>query len=847
MASLGSLAVSLSAETAGFESALNRAADLTKQFGKASNDNLNVLAQVDAMLARGSQTLTSFGGVVGNDLVSAFDKAKSAMANFAMGSLGVGAGLGVSAIVSQMDKAISSMAELKDMSEKTGARVQALSALGATAKQAGMEMSTVETGLVRMAKAMSGADDEAKGAGQALSALGLSAKDLRQMDTADALKTVADKLSEYRDGAGKTALAMDLFGKSGAQLLPFLKELAERQDMVGKVTDEAAYAADHYEKAVQRLTAGTSTFYRTLAMDALPTLNTFVDRMNDGTKIAGGFWKALNTFGIGSFLGGAKVDMDEIQKRLADLQAQRTRIMSTVNPPNPEMSAGALRYVEQQIEAVQKQIAFQDQLRSKQERPVVYGDNAAAVAKAYAGYSVDIQRQAQIALAGVNFPDSAVAELGKKELKYVPRTAPADDQNIRDTSRQVLDGLLKEQERRIQAEKDLLGQRTALMDRSYKDDLTSIESYYADRANAIKQNTDNAASAYAKEEQILKDFLARTTDTRLRAEAQNKLADVKDRSARSTQDGGAKLEQNAFDQAKAYEQLGRQLEALDARYQSLRGNAEAAAAMTFDTQNAALAKRLEIEGLTDALDKLQALRDRAIESASMTAEAGSSRAIRAYISDVQNVGKSVESSLTRTFSTMEDALVSFTTTGKLNFKSFSDSIIADIVRIQVRQQMAGMLSGSGGFINAVTGFLGLSMASTSATYSLASGTNLASMGGGQGLSGQGFKLPSFDVGTNYVPKDMIAMIHEGEMIVPKAFNAAASNVAGRQGVVVNVVESPGNGGQVQQSQGPGGVDVITVLVERVKGAVAGDIAKSGNIAKVMEQRYGLSPAMGAVR
>lgn len=34
----------------------------------------------------------------------------------------------------------------------------------------------------------------------------------------------------------------------------------------------------------------------------------------------------------------------------------------------------------------------------------------------------------------------------------------------------------------------------------------------------------------------------------------------------------------------------------------------------------------------------------------------------------------------------------------------------------------------------------------------------------------GFTLPSFAVGTNYVPFDMTARIHEGEAIVPKAFN-----------------------------------------------------------------------------
>ena len=37
----------------------------------------------------------------------------------------------------------------------------------------------------------------------------------------------------------------------------------------------------------------------------------------------------------------------------------------------------------------------------------------------------------------------------------------------------------------------------------------------------------------------------------------------------------------------------------------------------------------------------------------------------------------------------------------------------------------------------------------------------------------GMEVPAFAVGTNYVPRDMLAMIHEGEAIVPKAFNPAA--------------------------------------------------------------------------
>lgn len=49
--------------------------------------------------------------------------------------------------------------------------------------------------------------------------------------------------------------------------------------------------------------------------------------------------------------------------------------------------------------------------------------------------------------------------------------------------------------------------------------------------------------------------------------------------------------------------------------------------------------------------------------------------------------------------------------------------------------------------------------------------SLAETGGSLAQS-YGLKLPSFDVGTNFVPHDMVAMIHKGETIIPEPFSPA---------------------------------------------------------------------------
>ena len=205
-----------------------------------------------------------------------------------VGMGGFGAGIAAlasgGALTNLVTGTIQWAAAMDDLAEKTGASVENLSGLAKVASISGQSIEVVENGLIRLSKALAGADEEAKGAGRALEALGLDPQKLRAMDSAEALKVVADRMSEFRDGTGKTALALDIFGKSGAQLLPFLKDLSEQQSIAGKLTAEQAAAAEALEKAWRRTTSEGGAVAKGLVMDLIPAFAYAVDVVK-GAKV----------------------------------------------------------------------------------------------------------------------------------------------------------------------------------------------------------------------------------------------------------------------------------------------------------------------------------------------------------------------------------------------------------------------------------------------------------------------------------------------------------------------------------------------------------------------------------
>ena len=116
---------------------------------------------------------------------------------------------------------------LDKMSKRTGVGVKALSELAFAAEQSGASLDSVEKGIRGMQRSLLNAEMGSKTATDALSALGLSVDELSGMSPEDQFTKIADAIGDVEDPSKRAALAMQLFGRAGSELLPMMSENAE--------------------------------------------------------------------------------------------------------------------------------------------------------------------------------------------------------------------------------------------------------------------------------------------------------------------------------------------------------------------------------------------------------------------------------------------------------------------------------------------------------------------------------------------------------------------------------------------------------------------------------------------
>jgi len=177
---------------------------------------------------------------------------------------------------------IDAMDQMSKLAQQTGTTVEALSALTYAADLSGVSQEELGTAFVKLSKNMSEAASGSKEAAKGFDALGIAVVNadgsLRNAD--EVLADVAEKFAGYKDGAEKTALATELFGKAGAKLIPLLnsgrdglEELRAEAERLGIVLDgDTAKSAEAFNDNITRMQAALRGVATLAARDLLPML-----------------------------------------------------------------------------------------------------------------------------------------------------------------------------------------------------------------------------------------------------------------------------------------------------------------------------------------------------------------------------------------------------------------------------------------------------------------------------------------------------------------------------------------------------------------------------------------------
>jgi uncharacterized protein with GYD domain len=211
-------------------------------------------------------------------------------------AVGIGMVAFGAAIVGGAYSSVKAFAEMGDevqkMALRTGWATETLSELRHVADITGTELSAFNTLTRYFAGAIEDANDGLTTYTRAFDKLGVNYQELKEMKPEDAFWVVSEALSQTENDLERTALAADIFGRSGTQLLPMLaegadgiRELREEAHELGIVFDqEAANKAAKFKDDVTRLEESIQGLKIEIGETLLPTIDTYTELLTDAIK-----------------------------------------------------------------------------------------------------------------------------------------------------------------------------------------------------------------------------------------------------------------------------------------------------------------------------------------------------------------------------------------------------------------------------------------------------------------------------------------------------------------------------------------------------------------------------------
>lgn len=228
--------------------------------------------------------------------LAGFSKAIGTTLTVAAAALATAAG----AMAVAIKGAVNEADNLGKMAQKVGVPVEELSKLKLAADLSDVSMETLGKSMGKLSKNMvEAAANGLSEANKGFAAMGITVKntDGTLKTSGQVLEEVAGKFEGYKDGAQKTALAMAIFGKAGAEMIPLLnagrdglREAGEEAEKFGIVIDsKTAKSAEAFNDNLTRLGKVKDGIILKITAHLLPAMErlsqSFVDAAKDGNIV----------------------------------------------------------------------------------------------------------------------------------------------------------------------------------------------------------------------------------------------------------------------------------------------------------------------------------------------------------------------------------------------------------------------------------------------------------------------------------------------------------------------------------------------------------------------------------
>ena len=539
-------------------------------------------AEFTAGLTKAEYQARKFGEELGGGIRSAAMLAAGALA--AVGVSAAGAVAGFNAL-------INGAGDFQDLAEKTGASAEALASFGVAAGTAGTTVATIADASNKLTKNLAGVDDESKAAGAAIAALGLNLKDFKALAPEARIEALSKSLAGFEDGPNKAAVAMALLGKSGAELLPFLKTLEEQGGRQVILTQQQIDQADEYADRQAKARAELLQYAQALATQALPSITAFTGALTDTAKemlgVGQGASNLKNNTGVADFADGAVRALGFI----VDAGDGVVRVFSAIGKTVGAAAA--------QVTAVAGG-EFKQALNIGKE----WQQDMANIANAEL-FSTKLSRRLAAARsdAGAAGPASP-----RKTLNFDGAEKSASNSAGEAAAKKMLDNQLKAYENAIKEEDELLSARNHMLDLYNSENMIATREYFASKQAALDQATTAAVAAYDKEIAALEAYKASVNKPADVESAQGKINDLYEkRESRIRAAERASLDLG-FAESKAAQALISQMSSVNAEIMELTGNLSAASKIRLDDQYKDLIGRLTANGDTAGVEQVNRLK-----------------------------------------------------------------------------------------------------------------------------------------------------------------------------------------------------------------------------------------------